>query len=257
MNKKKLGVIGFGTAVGVFGGMFGLGGGVIMIPVLLYVFKKDIHAAAATSLAVIGPMAVSGTIGNIFSGTIVWPAFVLLSAGSIAGAYSGAHMSKTVPRDVLRKMLGVFVLLIALSMIFVPSRAQAVSGFSGSISLLAGLVMFFSGLAVGVFSGLFGLGGGVIMNPLMLFGFGFTAHQTVATSLAVIVPTSLSGTIKQFRQGNIDLKLAGLLAAGACAGSFAGANLKDHINNNYLKVLLGIAVSLIALTMLLKRSKHE
>ena len=48
MNKKKLGVIGFGTAVGVFGGMFGIGGGVIMIPDLLYVFKKDIHAAAAT-----------------------------------------------------------------------------------------------------------------------------------------------------------------------------------------------------------------
>ncbi len=257
MSKRNIVVIVFGLAVGVFGGMFGLGGGVIMIPVLLYVFKKNIHAAAATSLAVIGPMAVSGTIGNILSGTIVWPAFLFLSAGSIAGAYFGAHMSKKIPQDLLRKMLGIFVLVIALSMVFLPSRAQAVSGFSGSVSLLAGLVMIFSGLAVGVFSGLFGLGGGVIMNPLMLFGFGFTAHQTVATSLAVIVPTSLSGTLKQFRQGHIDLRLAGLLSAGACVGAFAGAKLKEHINNNDLKVLLGLAVALVALTILFKKSKQE
>ena len=257
MNRQNLGLVGFGLAVGVFGGMFGLGGGVIMIPVLLYFYKKDIHTAAATSLAVIGPLALSGTIGNILSGKIVWPAFLLLSAGSVAGAYFGAHYSKLIPRDVLRKMLGIFVVVISLSIIFLPPPARGAGSAWSSPDLLTSLLMLFCGLVVGVFSGLFGLGGGVIMNPLMIFGFGFTSHQTVATSLAVIVPTSLSGTLKQFRNGHIDLKFAGWLSAGACAGSFAGARLKDLINNNDLKVLLGIAVFLIALTIMLKRSKQE
>ena len=141
MNRQNLGLIGFGLAVGVFGGMFGLGGGVIMIPVLLYVYKKDIHSAAATSLAVIGPMAISGTIGTILSGKIVWPAFLLLSAGSVAGAYFGAHYSKLIPRDVLRKMLGIFVVVISLSIIFLPPPARGAGSAWSSPDLLTSLLM--------------------------------------------------------------------------------------------------------------------
>ncbi len=257
MRGYNAAILAAGLGVGIFGGMFGLGGGIIMVPLLLYLFKKDIHTATATSLAVIGPLAVSGTVGNILSGKIIWTAFFAMSAGSVIGAYAGAGLSKKVPKAALRKALGYAVMLTAVSMVIFPAKAvdeKLVLVDTGLISLL---LMFLSGLAVGVFAGMLGLGGGIILNPIMLFGFGFTAQQTVATSLAIIVPTSLSGSIKQYRSGHIDLKLFLLLAGGACAGSFAGAKIKDHINNEDLKILLGVVVFLIALFIILKKSGKE
>ena len=202
-------------------------------------------------------MAISGTISNIISGKIVWLAFIIMSLGSVCGAYLGATLSKKVPKEVLRKVLGVVVIFISLSMVFFKAKAideALVVVDSGAISIF---LMLITGLVVGVFSGMLGLGGGIILNPVMIFGFGFTAQQTIATSLAIIVPTSISGSIKQYMHGHIDVKIFLLLAFGACFGSFAGAKLKDHINNNDLKTLLGVVVFLIALTIILKKSDKE
>jgi uncharacterized protein len=253
----NLGIVAVGLGVGIFGGTFGLGGGLIMVPVLLYVYRKDIHMATATSLAVIGPLALTGTLGNAVSGKIVWVAFAFISAGSVVGAVIGATLSKRVPRATLRKLTGFSVLLIGISMVVIEAPATVESAVVVHTDPLSLGLMLATGLGVGIFAGMLGLGGGVILNPAMLFGFGFTAQQTVATSLAIIVPTSLSGATKQYMHGHLDLKMFALLAVGACAGSLVGVTLKNSIGNDELQALLGIVVALIAMTMVLKKGTGE
>jgi uncharacterized protein len=251
------GVVAVGLGVGVFGGIFGLGGGIIMVPVLLYLYRREIHQATAISLAVIGPMAFCGTLGNALSGKIVWPAFLAISAGSVVGAVLGATLSKRVPRATLRLITGVSVFLIGVSMIVIKAPVTIESDVVVNTDPGAIAVMLAVGLAVGVFAGMLGLGGGVILNPVMLFAFGYTAQQTVATSLAIIVPTSASGAIRQYFNGHLDVRMFALMAAGACAGSIVGVEIKNHIGNDDLKTLLGIAVSLVALTIILRRGTGE
>jgi uncharacterized protein len=252
-----IGIVAVGLGVGTFGGMFGLGGGIIMVPILLYVYRRDIHHATAISLAVIGPMAFCGTIGNAIAGKIVWPAFLGISAGAVVGATIGATLSKRVPKATLRRITGFSVLLIGISMVVIKAPATVESLVVVDTSPGAIAAMLVSGLGVGIFSGMLGLGGGVILNPLMLFGFGYTAQQTVATSLAIIVPTSLSGAVRQYFNGHLDVRMFALMAVGACAGSIVGVELKNHIGNDELKTLLGLAVSFVALTIILRRGAGE
>jgi uncharacterized membrane protein YfcA len=253
----NLGIIAVGLGVGIFGATFGLGGGLIMVPVLLYVYRKDIHVATATSLAVIGPLALTGTVGNAFSGKIVWVAFGFISAGSVAGAMIGATFSSRVSKATLRRLTGVSVLLIGISIVVIEAPATVESAVVVHTDIVSLGAMLLTGLGVGIFAGLLGLGGGVILNPALLFGFGFTAQQTVATSLAIIVPTSLSGATKQFMHGHLDVKMFALLAVGACSGSLLGVTFKNSIGNDDLKTLLGVVVALIALTMVFKRGAGE
>jgi uncharacterized protein len=253
----NLGIVAVGLGVGIFGGTFGLGGGVIMVPVLLYVYGKDIRVATATSLAVIGPLAFAGTLGNAVSGKIVWVAFLFVSVGSVAGAIIGATLSRRVPKARLRKLTGVTVLLIGVTMVILKAPTTAESAVVVNTDVVSLGAMILTGLGVGVFAGMLGLGGGMLLNPVLLFGLGFTAQQTVATSLAIIVPTSLSGATRQYLHGHLDVKMSLLLAVGACGGSLVGVTLKNSIGNDDLKTLLGAVVALIALAMVFKRGAGE
>ncbi len=242
-----------GLFIGIFGGMFGLGGGIIMIPLLLFVFKKNLHTATATSLAVIGPMALAGSINNIFTGNINYTAFVLMSAGSIGGAYLGAAWQKKVPQEALRKILGVAVLLTSLAMIFKLWKTTA--GTLPEIALTGHFILVGLGVIVGIFSGMLGLGGGVLMLPMLILGFGFSAHMATATSLAIMVPTSVSGSLKSFKTGALDMRLFVLLAGGAVFGSGIGIYFAGQIKNDQLRTLTGIVVFLIALLIIFKKKK--
>lgn len=252
---NNVGVLLLGLVVGIFGGMFGLGGGIIMVPLLLFLFKKDVHTATATSLAVIGPMALSGSISNIFTGNISYAAFIFMSLGSMGGAYLGASWQKKVPQEILRKILGIAVLLVSLTLLFRFFNSTA-GIFPAEGMVFFGLLLIF-GVFVGIFSGMLGLGGGIIMLPLLMTGFGFTAHMATATSLAIIVPTSIAGSVKNYKTGTLDTLLFIRLAIGAVLGSTLGTIIAQYIANDDLKRLVGIVVFLISLSILFKKSKKQ
>ena len=112
--------------------------------------------------------------------------------------------------------------------------------------LIAGLI----GLASGIASGLFGVGGGIVMVPAMMFFMGVPIKTAVGTSLAVIIPTALMGSYKHFTQGNVDWKIALSLAPMAIIGGYSGAWLTTIITADNLKKSFGGFLVLVGCRLL-------
>jgi uncharacterized protein len=106
------------------------------------------------------------------------------------------------------------------------------------------------GLAAGVFSALFGVGGGIIIVP-GLVALGLTMHKAVGTSLAIIIPTAISGVYAHYVYGNIETKVLVLVAVGAVIGAQFGAAIAENLQDTLLKRLFGVFIILVGLKMAL------
>jgi uncharacterized protein len=109
------------------------------------------------------------------------------------------------------------------------------------------IILVFIGFIVGIYSGIMGLGGGTIMIPIMVLLLGFTQHQAVGTSLAVMIPpVTLPAVISLYRQGHVKLGVAGFIAVGVVIGSPLGAMLIKRWSDNSLKLVFGFVLVYIA-----------
>jgi len=113
--------------------------------------------------------------------------------------------------------------------------------------LIAGLI----GLASGVTSGLFGVGGGVVMVPAMVYFLTMDIKLAIGTSLAVIIPTAASGVFKHHQMGNVDWRVALSLAPTALCGAYLGAWLTSQVSSASLKRIFGGFLLVVSLRMLL------
>ncbi len=111
------------------------------------------------------------------------------------------------------------------------------------------------GLAAGIFSGVIGVGGGVIIVPALVFLLGFSQHKAQGTTLALLVPPiGILAAWTYYRQGYVDLRAAWLICCGFLFGGFAGARIATRLPNATLERFFGIALLLIGLKMILARS---
>ncbi|HEV8379328.1 MAG TPA: sulfite exporter TauE/SafE family protein [Tepidisphaeraceae bacterium] len=96
------------------------------------------------------------------------------------------------------------------------------------------------GVLVGIYSGIMGLGGGTVMIPVLVLLLGFTQHQAVATSLAVMIPpVTLPAVIAYWREGHVNLRIAIWMAIGFAAGAYLGAFAANHLRDNTMKLIFG------------------
>jgi uncharacterized membrane protein YfcA len=110
------------------------------------------------------------------------------------------------------------------------------------------------GVVAGIFSGLIGIGGGIIIIPALVFLFGLSQHQAQGTTLALLVPPiGLLAAWIYYSKGYVDLKIAGLICIGFFVGGLLGAKLAVGLSNPVLEKLFGIALFLISLKMLFAR----
>jgi len=108
------------------------------------------------------------------------------------------------------------------------------------------------GLFAGVFSGVVGLGGGVIIVPVLVFLFGMTQHQAQGTTLALLVPPiGILAAYEYYRRGFVDIRIAALICLGFVAGSVIGARIGTSLPEDILKKVFGVALLLIGAKMIL------
>jgi uncharacterized membrane protein YfcA len=106
------------------------------------------------------------------------------------------------------------------------------------------------GLAAGVASGVFGIGGGIIIIPSLIYLFGFTEHQAVGTSLAALVPpVAIFGALEYYRAGNVQIWPAVLTAVGIFLGARYGAVLSHRLSGPELRMLFGVFVCLVGVSL--------
>lgn len=100
------------------------------------------------------------------------------------------------------------------------------------------------GIVGGIFAGLFGVGGGIVLVPALIYWAGFTQHKATGTSLAVLLPPiGLAATIEYWRHGNVDVKAAALLAATMFVGSWFGAHVANRMKGPHLRLAFGLFVT--------------
>lgn len=235
-----LGLIGLGVMVGYFSGLFGVGGGVVLVPTLMLLGVNQ-RLAAGTSTAAILPTAIVGAITYGLTGHVDWVAALLIAIGVIAGAQLGTYLLARLPRTVLFWSFLGFLAVVAVSLwLVVPQRDDTIA-----LSVPVGAALIGVGMLTGVLSGLMGVGGGIILVPILMFFFGASDLVAKGTSLAMMVPGSISGTLGNLKRGNVDLRMAAVIGIAACIvsplGTLTAQAITPFASNAAFSLLLAFA----------------
>ncbi|MBV8639068.1 MAG: sulfite exporter TauE/SafE family protein [Candidatus Eremiobacteraeota bacterium] len=242
----------------VFGSMVGLGGGFILVPILRLFFGLGPAEAAGTSLVLVTANSASGAFTYLLQKRVDVKLGLMFAAGGLPGSIIGAIMTKHIaPRD-FDWAFGIFLILVAGDMIVnaakrVGARVETNVGQRKAMSFRAAVGI---GFVVGLVSSLFGIGGGVIVVPSLLYFSSLPAHAISATSHFAIVLTSPVGLIVHGFQHDIRIAdVAPLVAGGLCGGPI-GARLSMRLKSPQLLVVVGIALVCVALSLALRHVIH-
>lgn len=206
-----LALIGIGIAGGLLSGLFGIGGGTIIVPALALWLSMPHKLSAGTSVAAILPTAIVGASTYALQGNVDWIAGACLAVGVIIGAQVGSHLLHKVPVEFVKWLFMIFLAVIIVSLWFVvPQRDDAISL---GVLTISGLVL--TGFITGILSGLLGVGGGVVVVPVLMFFFGSSDLIAKGTSLLMMIPGSVSGTLGNMRRHNVDLRAAAFIGITA------------------------------------------
>jgi len=184
-----------GAGVGLLSGALGLGGGVIIVPALGYLFAESeiptafvMHFAVGTSLAVILPTSLVSTYTHHLRGAVLWPVLRFLGSGILLGSAGGAVVAGYLPSELLAQGFGLFLILVALYTFLRPKRATAGAVLPGAAPLV------WIGGVIGSISAILGIGGGSMTVPFLTLA-GVDMRKTVATSAACGLFIALSGGV--------------------------------------------------------------
>ena len=240
-KERALILMAFGTGAGLLSGMFGLGGGIIIVPGLMFALRMDQRLAHGTSLAGVLPISMASIITYWAHGHIDWWVTLWLTIGSVGGALIGARLLAVVPKRVLT-MLFVAVLAIAGIRMFFEIDTTGTTLLDAGSAIALVVIGFF----VGALAGMLGIGGGLITVPIMIVLFHVSPAVAKGTALAVVIPTALSGTLQNLANKNADLHAAFLVSVTGIFSAVAGgwiASLMSAAVSNFLFAVLLIVIA--------------
>jgi uncharacterized membrane protein YfcA len=243
--------------------MLGIGGGVVMVPLLTLFARMPLKRTAGTSLAVIFLVIVVGLIAQAVKAPrdIHWQISLVLAAGAIAGSFIGKWLNKRLPERAFRYALCAVLVLVGVRLAGLTPETSPFLGAMADLRVpLDVAYLLLVGLLAGIVSALFGLGGGIVAVPALAVAFGyFHEHFTAtrATSLAMILPTSLVGAVLHWRAGNVDLKLVGRMTPFALAFAVAGVLMAYAVPKDALKVTFGVLLVAAALRLALEKRTQK
>lgn len=204
-----------GLLAGAFGGLFGVGGGIILIPLLTLWLGATQHQAHGTSLAVTGITALASLAIYAAHHNVDWRTAAVVGIGSALTARYGARYAARVSAPNLKRAFAAFLLVVGIRLLWSPAP-PAVAMVSGAAAIAANLAL---GAAIGLIAGFMGVGGGILAVPGFALLLGMPQQLAQGTSLAVILVTAPVGTIENLRLGNVLVRLLAMLAVGAAIGA--------------------------------------
>ena len=249
-----------GLGAGVLSGMFGIGGGVVIVPALTVLLGFELKAATGTSLAaLLMPVGIFAVIAYHRAGLLRLSTAVPVAVGLIFGAIVGANIALGLETQTLQQLYGIFLLWIDWR--FAEPRKFYAAYRAGTLrqpaakppdTVEASLwMLLLVGLGAGVLSGMFGIGGGVVIVPALVALLKFDQKLAVGTSLAaLLLPVSAGAVVAYYQAGMLDFGVAALVAGGLIVGAFGGAKLAISLPSSTVKRLYGIFLIIIGLRFL-------
>lgn len=240
-----------GVAIGTFGTIIGAGGGFILLPVLLILYPDEPpEVVTGISLAVSFCNALSGTIAYARQKRINYRVAILFTLTSVPGAILGANLIGLFSRALFQMVFGVILLASAIFLIVKPEAKNQQKTDVISFNLPLGLALSF---AIGVVSGLFGIGGGIMHVPMMTQILSFPVHMATATSHFVVTISTISADASRIVDGTL-APFAGLiisLSLGAVIGAQIGAILSRKFSSKLITRLLAGGLVLMSIRLFL------
>ncbi|MCD8500065.1 MAG: sulfite exporter TauE/SafE family protein [Gammaproteobacteria bacterium] len=189
-----------GIAVGLLSGIIGVGGGLIIVPVLIYLFKYTHYAlvpqnsalqtAIASSLLTVGLTASASVIAHYRQRSIRWDLWRRWILGLCLGALSATYVLSMMSTTWLSTCFAIFLLMVAIKFLAQKSTLTATPAHPNPLSTPMSIFLFIAGMVIGLFSGLLGVGGGILMTPLLI-RLGCSMPESSGTSSASMLPLAL------------------------------------------------------------------
>lgn len=254
-----------GIIVGLASGMLGIGGGFIMVPLQYFAMSyagvnPDIgfKIALGTSLACIIPTAISGAyIHNKKSDINILKPGILFGVFGAVGGFIGGKVAVYLPSKILELTIGILLILIAVNVLRKKDN-ETKKGAKMKFNILTGAVF---GILIGFFAGLFGIGGGVILMPILMSLFGFTLLEAIATSTIFIPFTSVGGAVSYmisgigvnplpFSIGYVNLINFIIIIAFSIPMARLGAKISYKVDEKKLRIIYSVVLLLISFKLL-------
>lgn len=246
--KSLVSLIGIGLLSGYLSGLFGVGGGTIIVPLLVLLLGFDQRMAAATSLAAIVPTTAVGVISYAAHGSVAWVPAIILAAFAVVGAQVGTWLLARLSQTVLRWGFIGFLLVVIVSLFLViPSREAHLE-----LTWASGVGLATVGLITGVLAGVLGVGGGIVVVPALIVLFGTSDLEAKGTSMLMMIPTALSGTISNLGRKLVNVPAALVVGLTACTTTALGALTAVAVSPLVANILFATYLAYIAVQMAVK-----
>ncbi len=260
-----------GLAVGFLSGLVGIGGGVLIVPLLYFFYghpawsgvelAHDLHAVVshATSLFVIVPTSALGTWTYHKAGLVAWRAALPIAATSVVAALAVTQVAPSIPAPVLKLLFGLLLLVSGIRLLRGGGSRSRESRERPHMGVAA-----LSGLVVGGMSALLGVGGGIVAIPILVYLMGLSLDKVAATSMAIIVFTAMAGVLgyavadagaAASLTGSVGYVhvLVGLpILVGALAAVRLGARVNQSLDTRRLQLLFGLVFVLLGVRLVVE-----
>lgn len=265
----------FGVVVGVLSGLVGIGGGAAMVPFLYALFAfpgfsgiavapgHEAVVAHATSLMVIVPTALSGLRTYQKSRLVDWSVVLPMAVAAMVAAVVGALVAERLPPQLLKAAFGVFLVVTGTRLLRGGGRGPGDGDGDAGRRSVSGVVSALCGVAVGLFSALMGVGGGLVAIPLLIYVVGLELRRVAATSIGLVVFAAVSGTLTYliagwdtpglppWTLGYVFAPAALALLPGAVVGARWGAMLNQKLDAGLMKVVFAVLFLAMGLRLIL------
>ena len=199
-----------GMLVGVLSGMFGIGGGTVIVPALVWLGLSQRNAAATSTLAIV-PTSISGVISYATGGHVDWLAAALLFCGMFIGGQIGSWLLSRLPELALRWIFVAFLVFVVINQVsFVPSRDHQIA-----MSVTTGIGLALLGVVIGTLAGLLGIGGGALAVPSLSILFGASDLVARGTSLLAMFPNSITTSAANLKRRLAHVRTALIIGVAA------------------------------------------
>ena len=257
---------GIGSTAGLLGSLAGMGGGFVMIPMMTSMLRLSQHQAHGTSLFAVAATGLAGAAS--YGPAVQWEPAVAVALTGMVTARMGARATTTMSEQALKRALGILMLVMSAA---VPAKAYLMEQYKekermdsqnddangmsdrtetstlGRVAPAAAI-----GTCSGFMAGLFGVGGGVIVVPALTLFTTCNHYEALATSLAAMTLPALAGTWTHHRAGNVALRAAPALAAGALVGAAVGGQIGRRTNESTLRWGFSSLLAILGIRTLLK-----
>jgi uncharacterized membrane protein YfcA len=238
-----------GAAAGALGGMMGVGGGILLVPLLVHVIREPQHEAQAVSLAFVIATAAVAVVPYLARERLDLGLAALLAAGALPGVVAGARTAARMSALWLRRAFGMAILVTAIRILVappVPAGAAIPWPWPAELGL---------GLGVGFLAGLLGIGGGTILVPVLTLVQRMPQHAAQGVSLLLIVPVGLVGVATYARGRKLPTKLLPGLLAGGALGGLVGAVLAQSIGGRSLARMFAVFLFVVSSQMIFSKPR--